>query len=38
MKEALIDAQDAVIAHLDAAEVLQPSIGSFDFPAPAIAA
>src|ERR1035437_2238868 len=38
MKEALIHAQDAVIAYLDTAEVLQPSIGALDFPAPPIAA
>jgi hypothetical protein len=29
--------EDAVIAHLDAAEVLQPGVGAFDFPALAIA-
>ena len=38
VKEALVHAQDAVIAYLDTAEVLQPSIGALDFPAPPIAA
>ena len=34
MEEALIHGQDAVIAHLDATKVLQPSVGALDFPAP----
>jgi hypothetical protein len=37
MKEALKHGKNAVIAHLDAAEVLQPGVGAFDFPAFAIA-
>ena len=38
MKEALKDGEDTVIADLDAAEVLQPGVGAFDFPAFAVAA
>lgn len=36
MKEALKDGQDAIVADLDAAKVLQPGIGALDFPAFAI--
>ena len=38
VKEALKDGEDAVVAHLDAAEVLQPCVSTFDFPAFAVAA
>ena len=37
MKEALKHGKNAVITYLDAAQVLQPGIGAFDFPAFAIA-
>ena len=37
MEEALKDSDYAVIADLDAAEVLQPGIGALDFPTFAIA-
>ena len=37
MEESLKDAEDAVVADLDAAEVLQPCVGAFDFPALAVA-
>jgi hypothetical protein len=35
--EPLKDGKDTVVAHLNAPEVLQPSVGAFDFPAFAIA-
>ncbi len=38
MEESLKDGEDAVVADLDAAEVLQPGVGAFDFPALAVAA
>lgn len=38
VEEALKDGEDAVVADLDAAEALQPSIGAFDFPAFTVAA
>ena len=38
MEEALKHREDAVVADLDAAEVLQPCVGTFDFPALAVAA
>ena len=38
VEEALKHGKDAVVAHLDAAEVLQPGVGALDFPAFAIAA
>ena len=38
MEESLKDSEDAVVADLDAAEVLQPCVGSFDFPSLAVAA
>jgi len=38
VEESLKDGEDAVVADLDAAEVLQPSIGTLDFPALAVAA
>ena len=38
MEESLKDGKDAVIAHLDAAEVLQPGVGALDFPALAVSA
>ena len=38
MEEALKDGEDAVIADLDAAEILQPCVGALDFPAFAVAA
>ncbi|MGB0122698.1 MAG: hypothetical protein WBP63_04640, partial [Silvibacterium sp.] len=31
------DSEDAVVAHLDASEVLQPGVGALDFPALAVA-
>jgi hypothetical protein len=37
VEEALKDVKDAVIANLNAAEVLQPCIGAFDFPASSVA-
>ena len=37
MTEALEDAQDAVLAHLQPAEVLEPSERALDFPAPPVA-
>ena len=37
MEEALEDSEDAVVADLDAAEVLKPGIGTFDFPAAFVA-
>ena len=37
MEEALKEGKDAVVADLDAAEVLQPSVGAFDFPAAFVA-
>src|SRR5579872_5532266 len=37
MKKALKHGKDTVVTHLDAAEVLQPGVGAFDFPAFAIA-
>ena len=37
MKEALKHGEDAVVAHLDAAEVLQPGVGALDFPAFSVA-
>lgn len=36
MEESLKDAKDAVVSNLDAAEVLQPCIGAFDFPASSV--
>lgn len=38
MDESLKHCEDAVVAHLDAAEVLQPGVGTLDFPALAISA
>jgi hypothetical protein len=38
VEESLKDGEDAVVADLDAAEVLQPGVGAFDFPALAVAA
>ncbi len=38
VEEALKESKEAVVADLDAAEVLQPSVGAFDFPALAVAA
>src|SRR5271170_6202470 len=38
VEEALKDGEYAVVANLDAAEVLQPCVGAFDFPAFAVAA
>jgi hypothetical protein len=38
VEEALKDGKDAIVPDLDAAEVLQPCIGAFDFPAFAVAA
>jgi hypothetical protein len=38
VKESLVDAQDAVVTNLNAAKVLQPGVGAFDFPAPTITA
>ena len=38
MEESLKHCGDAVVAHLDAAEVLQPGVGALDFPALAAAA
>ena len=38
MEESLKHGKDAVIAHLDAAEVLQPGVGALDFPALAVSA
>jgi hypothetical protein len=38
VEEALKDGEDAVVADLDAAEILQPCVGAFDFPALAVAA
>ncbi len=38
MDEFVKDRKDTVVAHLDMAEVLQPSVGAFDFPALSIAA
>jgi spore germination cell wall hydrolase CwlJ-like protein len=37
VEEALKESKDAVVADLDAAEVLQPSVGAFDFPAAFVA-
>lgn len=37
MEEALKESEDAIVAHLDAAKVLQPCIGAFDFPASSVA-
>jgi hypothetical protein len=37
VKESLVDAQDAVVTNQNAAEVLQPGVGPFDFPAPTVA-
>ena len=37
MEEALKHGEDAVVADLDAAEVLQPGVGALDFPALAVA-
>jgi hypothetical protein len=36
MKEALVHTEDAAIANLATSEVLQPSFGSLDVPAPLI--
>lgn len=36
MEEALKHGEDAVVPHLDTAEVLQPGVGTLDFPALAI--
>ena len=36
MEESLKDSEDAIVADLDAAEVLQPCVGAFDFPAFAV--
>src|SRR5271170_1091068 len=38
VEKSLKDGQDAVVAYLNAAEVLQPGVGSFDFPALAVSA
>jgi hypothetical protein len=38
VEESLKDCEDAVVADLDAAEVLQPGVGAFDFPSLAVAA
>lgn len=38
MEKALKDSEDTVVADLDTAEVLQPSVGALDFPAFAVAA
>jgi hypothetical protein len=38
VEEALKDGEDAIIADLNSAEVLQPCVGAFDFPSPAVAA
>src|ERR1035441_2847363 len=38
VEESLKDGEDAVVADLDAAKVLQPCVGSFNFPALAVAA
>jgi hypothetical protein len=38
VEEALKDGEDAVVADLDAAEILQPCVGALDFPAFAVAA
>ncbi len=38
MKKALVDSQNAVLAHQQAAEVLQPGEGALDFPPSAVAA
>ena len=38
MEEALKDSENAVVADLDAAEVLQPSVSALDFPAAFVAA
>jgi hypothetical protein len=37
VEEALKESKDAVVADLDAAEVLQPCVGAFDFPAAFVA-
>jgi hypothetical protein len=36
VKEPLIDTPNAVVTNLNAAEVLQPGVGPFDFPSPSI--
>ena len=38
MEEAVKDSEDAIVADLDASEVLQPCVGAFDFPAFAVSA
>jgi hypothetical protein len=38
MEETLVRAEDEVVTNLNAAEVLQPCIGSFNLPASPIAA
>jgi hypothetical protein len=38
VEEALKEGDQAVVADLDAAEVLQPGVGAFDFPAFAVSA
>jgi hypothetical protein len=38
VEESLKDSDEAVVADLDASEVLQPCVGAFDFPALAVAA
>ena len=38
VEEAVKDSEDAIVADLDASEVLQPCVGAFDFPAFAVAA
>src|ERR1019366_9263881 len=37
MKGSLEYGEDAVVAHLEAAEILQPGVGALDFPALAVA-
>ncbi len=38
VEESLKDSNQAVVADLDASEVLQPGVGAFDFPAFAVSA
>lgn len=38
MEEALKHGKDAVVSHLDTTKVLQPGVGTLDFPALAVAA
>jgi len=38
MEESLKHGEDAVVAHLDASEVLQPGVGALDFPALSVTA